>query len=62
MWTTFNTYQWDLNYANPEVFGEMFGVMLDLANLGVDVLRLDADRVHLEADGHATARTSPRPT
>ena len=42
VWTTFNTYQWDLNYANPDVFAEMLDVMLDLANLGVDVLRLDA--------------------
>jgi amylosucrase len=42
VWTTFNTYQWDLNYANPQVFAEMLGVMLNLANLGVDVLRIDA--------------------
>ena len=42
VWTTFNTYQWDLNYANPDVVMEMLGVMLDLANLGVDVLRVDA--------------------
>lgn len=42
VWTTFNSYQWDLNYANPEVFVEMGKVMLDLANMGVDVLRLDA--------------------
>ena len=42
VWTTFHTYQWDLNYANPDVFVEMLGVMLELANLGVDVLRLDA--------------------
>ena len=34
--------QWDLNYANPDVFVEMFRVMVDLANLGVEVLRLDA--------------------
>ena len=42
VWTTFNSYQWDLNYANPDVFVEMFRVMVDLANLGVEVLRLDA--------------------
>ncbi len=42
VWTTFHSYQWDLNYANPEVFVEMLGVMLQLANVGVDVLRLDA--------------------
>jgi amylosucrase len=42
VWTTFNEYQWDLNYANPAVWGEMLDVLLYLANLGVDVLRLDA--------------------
>ncbi|MBN1428057.1 MAG: amylosucrase [Anaerolineae bacterium] len=42
VWTTFHTYQWDLNYANPAVFTRMSGEMLALANLGVDVLRLDA--------------------
>jgi amylosucrase len=42
VWTTFNTYQWDLNYANPDVFVEMLDVMLALANAGVEVLRLDA--------------------
>lgn len=42
VWTTFNTYQWDLNYANPEVLLEMLRIMVDLANAGVDVLRLDA--------------------
>ncbi|MGD9705201.1 MAG: alpha-amylase family protein [Acidimicrobiia bacterium] len=42
VWTTFNTYQWDLNYANPDVFVEMFTVMTALANVGVEILRLDA--------------------
>jgi amylosucrase len=42
VWTTFHAYQWDLNYANPEVFNQMAGEMLFLANLGVEVLRLDA--------------------
>jgi amylosucrase len=42
VWTTFNTYQWDLNYANPDVLVEMLDIMLHLANAGVDVLRLDA--------------------
>ncbi|QQL45987.1 amylosucrase [Sulfuriroseicoccus oceanibius] len=42
VWTTFHTYQWDLNYRNPEVFNAMVAEMLHLANLGVDVLRLDA--------------------
>lgn len=42
VWTTFHSYQWDLNYSNPQVFNEMAGEMLFLANLGVEVLRLDA--------------------
>lgn len=42
VWTTFNEFQWDLNYTNPAVFGGMLGYMLFLANQGVDVLRLDA--------------------
>lgn len=40
--TVFNRYQWDLNYSNPEVFIAMLGNLLKLANLGVDVVRLDA--------------------
>lgn len=42
VWTTFNEHQWDLNWANPEVFLEIVQIMLFLANRGVDVLRLDA--------------------
>ncbi|MEM9280801.1 MAG: alpha-amylase family glycosyl hydrolase [Verrucomicrobiota bacterium] len=42
VWTTFHTYQWDLNYRNPEVFNAMAEEMLFLANLGVEVLRMDA--------------------
>ena len=42
VWTTFHRFQWDLNYANPEVFHAMAGEMLFLANQGAQVLRLDA--------------------
>jgi glycosidase len=42
VWTTFHSYQWDLNYRNPEVFHAMVQEMLSLANVGVEVLRLDA--------------------
>ena len=42
VWTTFNVFQWDLNYRNPAVFREMAGEMLYLANAGCEVLRLDA--------------------
>lgn len=40
--TTFYPYQWDLNYANPDVFNIMVDNLLNLANHGVDVLRIDA--------------------
>lgn len=42
VWTTFNSFQWDLNYANPAVFTAMAEEMLFLANQGAAVLRLDA--------------------
>ncbi|RCS54302.1 DUF3459 domain-containing protein [Bremerella cremea] len=42
VWTTFNSFQWDLNYHNPAVFRAMLEEMLFIANTGVDILRLDA--------------------
>ncbi|MEM6979229.1 MAG: alpha-amylase family glycosyl hydrolase [Planctomycetota bacterium] len=42
VWTTFNSFQWDLNYRNPAVFRSMLAEMLFIANTGVDMLRLDA--------------------
>ncbi len=42
VWTTFNSFQWDLNYSNPAVFRAMLEEMYFLANVGVDILRLDA--------------------
>ncbi|MFC4452506.1 amylosucrase [Deinococcus sonorensis] len=42
VWTTFNTYQWDLNWANPEVFLEFVEILIYLANRGVEIFRLDA--------------------
>lgn len=42
VWTTFNEFQWDLNYRNPAVLGEMLDIILFLANQGVEVLRMDA--------------------
>ncbi|GAP64399.1 amylosucrase [Ardenticatena maritima] len=42
VWTTFHTYQWDLNYSNPATFVQMASEMLFLANVGADVLRFDA--------------------
>lgn len=42
VWTTFNTYQWDLNWGNPDVLAEFVDIILNLANRGVEVFRLDA--------------------
>jgi amylosucrase len=42
VWTTFHSYQWDLRYGNPVVFNRMAEEALFLANIGVEVLRLDA--------------------
>jgi len=42
VWTTFNSFQWDLNWSNPRVFLEMVDVLLALAARGVEVFRLDA--------------------
>ena len=40
--TVFHNYQWDLNYTNPAVFVAMLDTIFFYANLGVDVLRIDA--------------------
>ncbi|MER3394691.1 MAG: amylosucrase, partial [Microcella pacifica] len=42
VWSTFHSFQWDLNYSNPAVFRAMAGEMLFLANQGVEILRMDA--------------------
>jgi len=42
VWTTFYPYQWDLNWSNPEVFAEMAGTLLRLANRGIEAFRLDS--------------------
>lgn len=42
VWTTFNSFQWDLNYSNPAVFRAMLDEMFFIANTGIDILRLDA--------------------
>ncbi|TYC99948.1 amylosucrase [Arthrobacter echini] len=42
VWATFHSFQWDLDYRNPRVFRAMAGELLFLANLGVDVVRMDA--------------------
>ncbi len=40
--TSFYPFQWDLNYRNPKVFVAVMKSVLGLANLGVEVFRIDA--------------------
>jgi amylosucrase len=40
--TVFHNYQWDLNLRNPAVFNEMMENIFFYANLGVDIIRIDA--------------------
>ncbi len=42
VWTTFNAWQWDLNWGNFDVFLEFAENILWLANKGIDIFRLDA--------------------
>ena len=42
VWTTFNEHQWDLNWSNPDVFLDIVDVILNLANKGAEIMRLDA--------------------
>lgn len=42
VFTSFSEFQWDLNFKNPFVFNEMIDNLLYLANLGVNMIRLDA--------------------
>jgi len=42
IWTSFYSFQWDLNYKNPELFNAMFSEIQFVANLGAGVLRVDA--------------------
>ena len=42
VWTTFREFQWDLDWANPDVMVEMVDIAIHLANAGVEILRLDA--------------------
>lgn len=40
--SVFHRYQWDLNFTNPMVLCDMLDTIFFYANLGVDVLRIDA--------------------
>ena len=34
MWTTFNSYQWDVNWSNPAVFCEYADIIAFFLNIG----------------------------
>ena len=57
--SSFHPYQWDLNYRNPAVFNDMVCSMLHLANLGVEVLRIDAVP-YLWKEAGTTCRNLPK--
>ena len=57
--SSFHPYQWDLNYRNPAVFNDMAAAMLRLANMGVEVLRVDAVP-YLWKEVGTTCRNLPR--
>lgn len=59
VWTTFYPFQWDLNYANRDVFAEMTRVLLDLANMGLDGFRLDSTPFLWKEPG-TTSRNRPQ--
>ncbi len=40
--SVFHSYQWDLNYRNPVVLVTMIDTIFFYANLGVDIVRIDA--------------------
>nr|WP_278254399.1 alpha-amylase family glycosyl hydrolase [Sphingobium sp. BYY-5] len=42
VWTTFYPFQWDLNWANPEVMLAILDTMLRLANHGFEAFRFDS--------------------
>ena len=42
VWTTFNEFQWDVNWSNPNLFLEYVEIIGYLANQGTDCVRLDA--------------------
>lgn len=58
VFTSFYPFQWDLNYQNPFVFERVVDILLYLANIGVDMIRLDAIPFMWKAIGH-TCRNHP---
>ncbi len=60
--SVFHNYQWDLNYTNPHVFVEMLDIIFLYANLGVDVLRIDAPAFIWKQLGTTCQNLSPAHT
>jgi amylosucrase len=58
VWTSFYEFQWDLNFKNPDVFIRIVDILLFMANLGVDMIRLDAIPFMWKELGH-TCRNHP---
>jgi amylosucrase len=58
VWTSFYEFQWDLNFQNPDVFIRVIDILLFMANLGVDMIRLDAIPFMWKELGH-TCRNHP---
>jgi len=58
VWTSFYEFQWDLNFHNPDVFNRIVDILLFMANLGVDMIRLDAIPFMWKELGH-TCRNHP---
>ena len=52
VWTTFNEFQWDVNWANPAVLREYAAIILELANRGRRRAAARRHRLHVEAAGH----------
>ena len=52
VWTTFNSYQWDLNWSNPDVVAEFADLIALPRQQGRRLPAPRRDRVPLEAPGH----------
>lgn len=56
---SFSEFQWDLNFANPDVFLALVDIFLFLSNIGVAMIRLDAIPFIWKALG-TTCRNLPK--
>ena len=62
VWTTFNAYQWDLDYTNPDVFVAMAEAMLGARRRSASTSCAWTPRRSCGSGSARTARTSPRST